>query len=381
MPPPARGEPAQHAATVGSRGGSHLQRHAQPRAKLLGVEVARGIAACLVVFYHAARHVALGTGEKPLGSLTNFGHAGVDFFFVLSGFIILFAHFDDLGRPDRTGHYIARRFTRVYPVYWAVLAVILAIGLVARGVLPPPTELIRDILLLPYGEPTLGVAWTLQFEVMFYTLFIALILHRRIGTAVFAAWLVLIVAGLVVEFPDVFGRKLANAYCAQFFMGMGAALLLRRGSVPLPGWLLGLGIASFLAFGMLENLGYLDGYGTAARFTYGIPATMILIGIVALERAGRLRVSPLAASIGSASYAIYLMHLLAIGITWKVLEKLGITEIRPVEIVFAIVVAAGIAGGIIGHRLIERPLLAVARATMQRGSPPRIAERDRVSRA
>lgn len=333
------------------------------------------------MFYHAARHVALGTGEKPLGSLTNFGHAGVDFFFVLSGFIILFAHFNDLGRPDRTGNYVARRFTRVFPVYWAVLAIILAIGLVSRGVLPPPTELVRDILLLPYGEPTLGVAWTLQFEVMFYTLFIALILHRRIGMAVFAAWFLLIAAGLLVDIPDVPGRKLANAYCAQFFMGMGAALLLRRGSIPFPGWLLGLGIFCFLTVGTLENLEYLDGYGTGARFAYGIPATMTLIGVVALERTGRLRVSALAASLGSASYAIYLMHLLAIGITWKVLKKLGITAIRPVEIAFAIVVVAGIAGGVIGHRLIERPLIALARAAVQRGSPPRAAESDRVSRA
>src|SRR3984885_1419086 len=86
------------------------------RARLEGVEAGRGVAALLVVLYHAALHVEGDVpGSAVLWGLPHFGHAGVDFFFVLSGFIISFVHRKDVGRPDRLGHYLERRFTRVFP--------------------------------------------------------------------------------------------------------------------------------------------------------------------------------------------------------------------------------------------------------------------------
>jgi len=60
--------------------------------------------------------------------VAQFGHAGVDFFFVLSGFIIFFVHGKDIGKPSRLPHYVWRRFIRIYPVYWAVtlISIVLA---------------------------------------------------------------------------------------------------------------------------------------------------------------------------------------------------------------------------------------------------------------
>ena len=60
--------------------------------KLTSIEAARGIAAVMVVFYHAARHLKADYNVMPWEGIAQFGHAGVDFFFVLSGFIIFFVH-------------------------------------------------------------------------------------------------------------------------------------------------------------------------------------------------------------------------------------------------------------------------------------------------
>ena len=67
------------------------------RDRLVGIQAARGAAALLVVFYHAGRMLSLDqyVGNDPLRGLFRFGHAGVDFFFVLSGFIIYFVHHKD----------------------------------------------------------------------------------------------------------------------------------------------------------------------------------------------------------------------------------------------------------------------------------------------
>jgi len=65
--------------------------------------IARGVAALTVVLYHATRGLSLPQylGYIPFGNSLGFGHAGVDFFFVLSGFIIMHAHTADIGRPER----------------------------------------------------------------------------------------------------------------------------------------------------------------------------------------------------------------------------------------------------------------------------------------
>jgi peptidoglycan/LPS O-acetylase OafA/YrhL len=81
------------------------------------IQFARAVAAILVVLYHANRMLVLYIGQSTLGAQFVFGESGVDFFFVLSGFIIFYVHGDDLGRPDRLGRYLWRRFSRIYPIY------------------------------------------------------------------------------------------------------------------------------------------------------------------------------------------------------------------------------------------------------------------------
>jgi peptidoglycan/LPS O-acetylase OafA/YrhL len=129
--------------------------------RLLSIQAARGIAALLVVFYHAGRMIALPqyTGYIPLSGFFNFGHAGVDFFFVLSGFIIYFVHHEDIGRSDRLQRYAWRRATRIYPIYWIVTALVL----VASMVHPERLDFAhigKSLLLFPEDDdPIVGVAW------------------------------------------------------------------------------------------------------------------------------------------------------------------------------------------------------------------------------
>jgi len=77
--------------------------------KLEGVEASRGAAAILVVGVHATSMLAGQYGRPVFGGLMSFGHAGVDFFFVLSGFIITFTHGRDLGRPGQFWQFWRKR--------------------------------------------------------------------------------------------------------------------------------------------------------------------------------------------------------------------------------------------------------------------------------
>src|SRR5487761_2014894 len=184
--------------TSAMTGSTDLRRSPLKSDKLTGIEAGRGVAAMLVVGVHARDPLFKNFGVPvPLGDLFFFGHAGVDFFFVLSGFIIMHVHASDIGRPGRLGHYLQRRFTRIYPFYWIVLLLtVLALALSSRpDAFPSIPYITSSALLLPGGgAPVVPVAWTLKNEVVFYAVFSVLILHRNLGLVLLGVWLAIILS-------------------------------------------------------------------------------------------------------------------------------------------------------------------------------------------
>ena len=130
--------------------------------KLAGIEAGRGIAAIGVVLCHVALILTKTSDAQTSVGVFQIGRAGVDFFFVLSGFIIAYAHREDIGCPARLGHYLSRRLFRIMPTYWIALALTLMLG----GYTLPAFDMARAALLLPssHGLPVI-VAWTLQVRV------------------------------------------------------------------------------------------------------------------------------------------------------------------------------------------------------------------------
>lgn len=327
--------------------------------KLSSVEAARGVAALLVVLYHAARHldknIAFGAGRQ----WTQFGHAGVDFFFVISGFIIFFVHARDVGCPDRLGHYLWRRATRIFPAYWGILALtILPLLLPGRDGLDGWDFFLAVSLLPTAADPLVGVAWTLQHEMAFYGLFALLILHRSLGIAAFLLWLALIGVNLHVALPV---PRLLSAYNLEFCLGMAVAYAARRLPAGLGGWAFAAGLAAFVFFAGAEVAGRLDGYGPLARLAYGVPSGLIILGLAVIERQRPIRLAPPVLWLGRASYSIYLFHLLSLGIFYKLWMALGLMERLPPAACFAGLVVAGLAGGMAASRLIEYPAMHLVR--------------------
>jgi exopolysaccharide production protein ExoZ len=336
-------------------------------AKLAGIEAARGVAASLVVVYHAARHMDLACRVPVLRALLQFGHAGVDVFFVLSGFIILFVHFEDVGRPQRLGRYVSRRVSRVLPVYWVALALTILLGVVAGHGWPGGFSVLWSALLLPsWSEPLLGVAWTLQYEVVFYAVFAVLILNRRAGMVLMAAWLLGVVAVSVGVGGAGVPPSICSAYDLEFFLGMAVAIWVRRGGVG-GAWLAVLvGGAAFAVVCACEDLGFVDGYGNWARLAYGIPVAVLILGLADPRFAmPPILVRPLAA-LGSASYSIYLFQFVWIAVAWQVYRAVGLDRVLPCDVGVPLLAAAGIAGGVLMSRSVEYPLMRAMRARQQR---------------
>lgn len=317
--------------------------------RLFGIEAARSIAAISVVLYHVARHLDKAFGAPILKQIFQFGHAGVDFFFVISGFIILFVHYRDIDDPRRIGHYFGRRFTRLMPIYWIALVITLFMGLHGTSW----DVFLVSFFLLPVDRPMiLGVAWTLQFEVVFYALFAVLILNRVAGLLVFAAWLSLIILGCFVSLAGLSGQIYASVDL-EFFFGMTIAVILTHHRIRWPFFWLMLGLASFVASAIAEDLGWIDGYATYARLLYGVPSMLIILGLVEADRRGVLHTPVILQRLGSASYSIYLFQFVFIGTVWQILSRTNL----PVILDFLILSSVAIIGSVAISSRIELPLM------------------------
>lgn len=341
--------------------------------KITSLEAARFVAALLVVLHHATLIPAEARflGHQPLGSFFFPGHMGVEFFFVLSGFIIMHAHRADLGRPARIGAYLWRRVSRIYFPYWIVLAVLIPAYLFTGMGSPEkrdPLYLLSSILLVPQSvQPALGVAWTLTHEVLFYGLFGLFILNRRFMAPALAVWLALILTNQYVwqlPFPGAFFLSLYNIL---FMLGLGCAAFLGRRDVPKPALVLALGVALVIAAWALELGGHLT--WDMQRYVYGACSVLVLLGLVGLERSQRLRVPNWMVALGAASYAIYLVHAVVQSIVLNLVFHTPAAGRLPEWALFTALVAVPLVAGLIFHHLAEKPVMRLARNASRARSP------------
>ena len=278
--------------------------------KFLSLEAGRGIAALLVVMCHAANGIANnGIQAAPLYiTMFSVGSSGVDFFFVLSGFIILFVHYDDINRPDRLRNYLASRFIRVVPIYWIALVMMIAIRvwMFADHLHPSLADVVWSALLQPTEHDGFYVliAWTLQYEIVFYGVFAILLLNKRAGMALFAGWI-----GWIA-FANITGSgklsPVTGLHNLEFFGGLAAAYVLRNHRLPMGRGILGAGVSIFVITLLVESSMPV----VADRYwvIYGFASVLIVLGAVEAERRLRLTVPAPLIALGSASYSIYLFH-------------------------------------------------------------------------
>lgn len=356
--------------------------------KLTGLQAMRGVAALLVVLHHAAGTLALPKYAGIViagGILTPLGRAGVDLFFVLSGFVIYYVHHADIGRAQGFRRYMLRRLVRIYPTYWVVLFLMLALflGHPSFGGDAPhsPRAIVQSFLLVPFTTPgeftIVGVAWTLSHELLFYTLFGLAILDSRFGARLFAGWFCCLAAAALVlpaPLPPPL-NFLLHVKNLEFFIGMGVARLVLAGGSSRPAsWpLLLAGAACFVGTGVVELQGH-DFQTTAPTLFYGLGAGMMILAAASLEMQGRLgRVPPLLGFLGAASYSIYLIHHpVVIGLAKAVHASgldvyAGAGAALPLLVLLAL---PAVLAGIMLYLAVERPVLHTARRVL--AAAPRI---------
>lgn len=353
---------------------------------LINIQFLRTLAAMLVVLYHTSAHVRTGGVEQ--GALFEImeavGFAGVDLFFVISGFIMAFTSFAATGPRDGWA-FLRRRMARIYSGYWPFFLLALAVFAWVDPSFLEKAKLFQSAILWPAWPLLIAVSWTLIFEMFFYLLFtlIISITDRRRSLLLYSLFILMLAFALYSQFirhaydPG----HLTTLTAVEYYM-FSPYLLEFLGGALLAGWLRGepdrnapkksdawnifllaLGCALFLLGGWINNHffdgGIEQGYTVFYRvFVFGVPSLLILASVVRLDQNGRR--APLRFSLltGGASYAIYLSHGLILACT----QKLGFNEYAgslgglSTEVLYLALAAVILGYSVLHFQLIERPL-------------------------
>lgn len=327
----------------------------QSSPSFLSIQYLRAFAALAVALSHTQDQIA---AYLPYLQFEN-GKAGVDLFFVISGFIMVTA-----ARARNGTDFIIHRLIRIVPLYWACTLAFAAIGLLFPQILHiiriSPEGVAQSLLFVPYVTdgvvgPLLPQGWTLNYEMVFYLIFAALFflpLERRVvAIAIFFA--ALIGVGFVHPFPSnqPILHMFTNPLLLEFVAGMCVGLQVKR-HLYLPPFY-GLILIAIGALLMVIN----PWSETARALYFGAPAALVVYGAVSLERAGYMLRAPLLKAVGDASYSLYLTHLFAYGalrILWSRLFTHG-GYLEAIAFVSTCLFSAVVVG-YCTHIWLERPI-------------------------
>jgi exopolysaccharide production protein ExoZ len=341
----------------------------------LNVQVLRAVAALLVVVGHAAHETevmsaALGRPAADL-SAVNWGF-GVDIFFVISGFIMVYTSAGLFGRPGAWRIFLTRRLMRIVPLYWLLTTALLVGAVVMPKLLNVPItdwrHVLASYLFIPSmripGEirPVMALGWTLNMEMFFYVLFAAtLAFPFRRGIAVLALAILSFAAiGLAFRPEQVQLSFWSQSLVLEFLFGCLLAVAFLKGARLTAPVALALALIGFA--GMLKVPG-LDGEPTAFDgLRWGIPA-LLVVAAAALSPGSSSRLVLWLAALGDASYSLYLAHPFIL----RPLRNVWMSLVGDsVSLTVYVLVAAAVAtlGSVVVYRCVERPLLRWTQARL-----------------
>ena len=339
------------------------------------LQAVRALAALAVVFHNTnfAQHELTGANNRLLLG-ASLGELGVDLFFVLSGFLMVRTTWGKAPGLKAAGDFLASRALRIYPVYW-VMAVVWAAVLAfwpEAGLGRQSADLISSLLLVPADAmPQLTQAWSLVFEAFFYLVFglIMLTPHRLAALGGWAAWLAICaVSGFRI--PTAVGHLVSNPLALEFLIGCGVAVI-ARGRISRPLLLLAAG-ALLTPAGEFARLRLHVDNATAEAvrvLLVGLPAGLVVLGAVGLEKALRLTVPKWLEAMGDRSYALYLVNNpVACCIAAGFLGGLGGGFITDGVFAVCTVVLSLVAMELL-HAFVEQPAMAFGKLVIRMTAP------------
>lgn len=344
--------------------------------KLEWVQALRGIAVLMVVITHG-RYLLLGTAYQAFAeTYMRPGAMGVDLFFLISGFIMVYATRRSGGSVLEVAQFAVKRFAIIWPVYAAVVAFGLATTLQISAL--PKASWMQlamslafipvDPRLPPYFNLPYAIGWTLNFEMYFYLVFALSMLAGRLRWVAFFAWMLLTlvarpltVSGNVSASPDHdyhlewrYLDQMVNPVIWDFVAGVAIGLLYHSRVRIKRVW-----ITITLLF---VSMAFVIWWAAPTRATFhgignwGLPLACFFATAALIAKERRIAPPAFIVWVGEISFSTYLFHIIVISIIRALAGTLGLASLVATPITVVVAIALSIVYGSIVNYFLERRL-------------------------
>lgn len=334
------------------------------------IQILRGVAAVVVLVYHVSGFLRVNYSQVIFADFFRKGFAGVDLFFVISGFIISYTSKSYVGNPAKFNEYWRKRIIRIYPIYWIVLGGIQLLQIILSNYFKVTSfetysniglwAHIKTYALLPKHVAIDPVTWTMSYEIYFYALFSIIILSKKL-------WFIpAVILGVTVHnsiFHPVFDpgegfsyyNFVFSNYNYEFLMGILISHYFDKIRFSSYISILLISIAILIIYLWGDYVGDYDNFKRILIF--GTAASLILVSSINIEKAGFLVAPSFFISVGSASYVLYLIHFPFLLILNRIPNMFGVTlDALQMSIYNYVVVVINILVAVFLHKKLELPL-------------------------
>lgn len=293
--------------------------------KLESIKFLRGIAILLVILFH------LRIIEEKYGAGLLFPHSpalgfgGLDFFLVISGFISIIVIKGKEFSFRSAKEFLYTRLSRIYPLYWLYSLSVLIVFTIAptwvNSAQGNKVDMLASFFLLPsHLLPLLNVGWSLVHQVYFYlvfSFFLSVLREDQLPKGLLA-WIILSILGEVVMlFTDLDQNAaialIANPLNYEFIFGCLAAYYISNiKKLQVGQYILFFGIVLYITMFMTLTFAFPPtpkNWEWIRVIVYGIPAVLIVSGLVSIERTIGKFSNGLLGKLGDWSFSIYLSHI------------------------------------------------------------------------
>lgn len=345
------------------------------------IQLLRGLAALAVAVAHLHAVENRLAGEQLLGPWALAGFGGVDLFFVISGFVMVWTTRAAQGQARAVPGFVFARLSRIYPLWWLVCGALVAVWMVrpewvyASHHTAAP-DIVRSMLLLPAQTlPLHAVGWTLIHELWFYLVFAVLLLAPPRWLPVLLGLWAGAVAVAALLLPTPVSPVLAlvrHPLTLEFILGAAVGLLASRGVWPAPRLLIQAGVIWMVlaALAARTEAGSLFAQEWWRVFAFGLPSALLVWGLAGAELAG-WRAPRFGVRLGDWSYALYLVHVPVFAALGRLAAP--VSNAGPLDslVLLPAALVAAVAAAAILHIGFERPVLKAAarvRRSLDRGA-------------
>jgi exopolysaccharide production protein ExoZ len=325
---------------------------------VISIQYLRGLASLMVLIEHITWK-----GKQYLDDPLKWFHiggAGVDIFFIISGFIMCYTTRGKHGSIGSISSFLKKRVLRIMPLYWllTIIALIVYILIPERiNTAGGETEILSSFFLFPtQGSFLLKNGWTLSYEYYFYIIFsMGLFFQETVGRYLVSIILLsLVVIGLVFAPKGIYHAFLSNPVLIEFLMGIVLYYcFMKFKSFPRSLSLI-IVLAAVAIFVFLNRIG---GFFFGPRIVdYGIPAFMLCMGVVLLEKDIERHKISILQKLGDSSYSLYLLHPFVLSAFVLCLDLLHIKKSKFAAIIVCFMVLVSLFAGYLCYLFVEKKM-------------------------